>query len=412
MADGSPFEVLGLDPATCDEAAVKAAYARLVRQHRPDRDPEGFRRIRDAYEACRSPFGRWIMAQARGRDEDEDESENGDHRSGEALPGPVPGAAAAIADPTPPAPPPPEPVAAASAAPTPPVPPPPLDPDDAADLLAAWDRGDQDHLVDAVSRWHQMADWTRLTALGERWLERTRTDAGPGVGELALELAGHLALADGRLAAALADAGWRLAPDSRLRFHAGDLDLRLHVGCHLMGLKPGLRWEIATAVEDGGIARCRPGLAQRVRAGLATIPVSAATTRLLHERVPVLRVEQTRRGGGSRVERRPAPAASQRPTWPWVMAGVVLLNVLLRLGGCGPGERQRQPEPETRWQPPPARPQPLPQPGWPGQTHPPPQPGWPGQPATPAKPTRPYSPHRDIPPLGQPGGMPQPGGGR
>jgi hypothetical protein len=403
MADGSPFAVLGLDPATCDEAAVKAAYARLVRQHRPDRDPEGFRRIRDAYEACRSPFGRWMMAQACGRNEDDDEDESGSEEpQGDTVAGAQPAspAPAAPAPPAVPAMPEPAPVAAApltAPAPPAPPPPPPINPDDAADLLAAWDRGEQDHLVDAVARWHQVADWTRLTALGERWLERTRADAGPGVGELALELADHLALADGRLAAALADAGWRLAPDARLRFHAGDLDLRLHVGCHLMGLKPGLRWEIATAVEDGGFARCRPGLAQRVRAGLATIPVSSATTRLLHERVPVLRVEQARRGGGGRVERRPAPATSQRPTWPWWLAGVVLFNVLFRLGGCGSGsgERQRQPQPETRWQPPPAQPQPA----------------WPGPPANPTKPIHPATPQPGgIPPLRQPTGMPQPSG--
>lgn len=381
MADGSPFAVLGLDPASCDEAAVKAAYARLVRQHRPDRDPEGFRRIRDAYEACRSPFGRWMMAQARGRDEDEDRDE-------EAQPPPVPKApvevpaspvaAAPVADPTPPAAP----------------PPPPIDPDAAADLLAAWDRGEPDHLVNAVARWHRVADWTRLSGLGERWLERTRADAGPGVGELALELADHLALADGRLAAALADAGWRLAPDSRLRFHAGDLDLRLHVGCHLMGLKPGLRWEIATAVEDGGIARCRPGLAQRVRAGLATIPVSSATTRLLHERVPALRLAPERGGAPTRPGRRPAPAPAprQRPTWPWVLAGVVLLNILVRLGGCLGGPERQRSQPETRWQPPPIQPQPVPQPGWPGQ---------------PAQPPKPYRPA--TPPPWQPGGLPQPG---
>jgi curved DNA-binding protein CbpA len=37
--------------ATSEE--VRAAYVRLVRQHPPDRDPEAFERIRDAYEALR-----------------------------------------------------------------------------------------------------------------------------------------------------------------------------------------------------------------------------------------------------------------------------------------------------------------------------------------------------------------------
>lgn len=44
--------VLGLDPAAArDPRAVKRAYATLLKRHRPDQDPEGFRRIRDAYEA-------------------------------------------------------------------------------------------------------------------------------------------------------------------------------------------------------------------------------------------------------------------------------------------------------------------------------------------------------------------------
>lgn len=48
----SPWEVLGLGrEEAADPAAVKRAYARLLKVHRPDRDPEGFRRIRDAYEA-------------------------------------------------------------------------------------------------------------------------------------------------------------------------------------------------------------------------------------------------------------------------------------------------------------------------------------------------------------------------
>ncbi len=44
------WSVLGLEPGA-DERAVKRAYAKLLKQHRPDQDPEGFRRVRDAYEA-------------------------------------------------------------------------------------------------------------------------------------------------------------------------------------------------------------------------------------------------------------------------------------------------------------------------------------------------------------------------
>ena len=48
----NPFAVLGLDEDADDEA-VRAAYLAGIRRSPPDRDPEGFRRIRDAYEALR-----------------------------------------------------------------------------------------------------------------------------------------------------------------------------------------------------------------------------------------------------------------------------------------------------------------------------------------------------------------------
>jgi len=51
--NGAPWEVLGVNPA-CSQDELKRAYARLLKQHRPDRDPEGFRRVRDAYEWMRS----------------------------------------------------------------------------------------------------------------------------------------------------------------------------------------------------------------------------------------------------------------------------------------------------------------------------------------------------------------------
>ena len=48
----NPFDVLGIDE-TADDDAVRAAYLAAVRRSPPDRDPEGFRRVRDAYEAVR-----------------------------------------------------------------------------------------------------------------------------------------------------------------------------------------------------------------------------------------------------------------------------------------------------------------------------------------------------------------------
>ncbi|WP_223788055.1 J domain-containing protein [Marinicella meishanensis] len=46
-----PWDVLGLAP-TDDRKAIKKAYARLLRQHRPDSDPEGFKRVNEAYQAA------------------------------------------------------------------------------------------------------------------------------------------------------------------------------------------------------------------------------------------------------------------------------------------------------------------------------------------------------------------------
>jgi DnaJ-class molecular chaperone len=48
----NPFTVLGLEE-TADDEAIRTAYLAALRLSPPDRDPEGFRRIRDAYEALR-----------------------------------------------------------------------------------------------------------------------------------------------------------------------------------------------------------------------------------------------------------------------------------------------------------------------------------------------------------------------
>ena len=45
-----PWKELELDPDGVVERDVKRAYARLLKQRRPDKDPEGFRRLRDAYK--------------------------------------------------------------------------------------------------------------------------------------------------------------------------------------------------------------------------------------------------------------------------------------------------------------------------------------------------------------------------
>lgn len=53
FVDASPFGVLGIVP-TLDPVAIKRAYFTALTQHPPHSDPEGFKRIRVAYEALRS----------------------------------------------------------------------------------------------------------------------------------------------------------------------------------------------------------------------------------------------------------------------------------------------------------------------------------------------------------------------
>ena len=49
-----PWTVLGLD-SEADEAQIRAAYLAKVKAHPPDRDPEAFERIRDAYQDLSDP---------------------------------------------------------------------------------------------------------------------------------------------------------------------------------------------------------------------------------------------------------------------------------------------------------------------------------------------------------------------
>lgn len=65
----SPWTVLGLDPQSATEKDVKVAYARLIKQHRPDSDPEGFQRVREAYETALAMLKNGGMFRADGGDE-------------------------------------------------------------------------------------------------------------------------------------------------------------------------------------------------------------------------------------------------------------------------------------------------------------------------------------------------------
>lgn len=54
MESSDPRAVLGVS-VTAGPGEIRAAYLEAVKRHPPDRDPEAFERIRDAYEALRDP---------------------------------------------------------------------------------------------------------------------------------------------------------------------------------------------------------------------------------------------------------------------------------------------------------------------------------------------------------------------
>jgi len=49
-----PWEVLGV-PADASEETLRQAYLKKLRQYPPDRAPEEFERVRDAYDMARKP---------------------------------------------------------------------------------------------------------------------------------------------------------------------------------------------------------------------------------------------------------------------------------------------------------------------------------------------------------------------
>lgn len=58
-AHDDPWAVLGVSSQAGDDE-IRAAYLRGVKKHPPDRSPEQFERIRDAYDALRNPKGRML----------------------------------------------------------------------------------------------------------------------------------------------------------------------------------------------------------------------------------------------------------------------------------------------------------------------------------------------------------------
>lgn len=72
----SPFRILGVG-GDATEADIKRAYARLLKQHRPDTDPAGFQRLHEAYSQC--------LAHARYRAEYGDEDDGSEADEADAL---------------------------------------------------------------------------------------------------------------------------------------------------------------------------------------------------------------------------------------------------------------------------------------------------------------------------------------
>lgn len=52
-----PWALLGVEPGASDDE-IRAAYREAVKRHPPDRDPPGFARLNEAFEALRNPRAR------------------------------------------------------------------------------------------------------------------------------------------------------------------------------------------------------------------------------------------------------------------------------------------------------------------------------------------------------------------
>lgn len=54
MPQSDPYQVLGIQPEAGD-AEIRAAYLRKVKEFPPERAPQEFEKVRDAYETLRDP---------------------------------------------------------------------------------------------------------------------------------------------------------------------------------------------------------------------------------------------------------------------------------------------------------------------------------------------------------------------
>ena len=371
----SPFAVLGLDPRTADEAAVKRAYAAAIKITRPDRDPVGFRRVRDAYEDCRAYLQEARYAEEEEDDDDEDEETQAQPPRAasvgpvsESLPEP-----ATLPAPTtlpapmgwtplaPPEPPPPSPTALAGTRASEPPPmtatAPPLQRGDALPpldqarlLVDTWNLDQQGVVHEQIERWTTEPDWPRLVALGEAWgsLVALRHDVGTAL--VALRLARVLAVARHDVAEPLADQAMRFLGHGRLPAHQTLLlDQDLHLGRAFAQRTENFRQELAVVLLRGDGSWTDPSFPKRLRAVIAALPQDPTVGKLLHQRLPSAYAFKPHI---TPPERRP-PAMSSGDNGGLRFMGVLVILAFLALVKTCASVNSSSHRPAHAWVPPP-----------------------------------------------------------
>ena len=199
----NPREVLGLPNGPFDLVTLRRAYATQLRLHRPDEDPEGFRRVRTAYELLSAMAAGPLRGRASLRG------------------GAVGFDAATSAD---------EPAWPAEGLESDGRPPTPVRPAvgrTADAVLDAWLRGETSAALGGVAALAAAGAIEEVERLALRTLEDPSVQAHENLGLLAVAVARVAALVRPDLAARLEDLAWRHAtPDERRLLDLPSIDLR------------------------------------------------------------------------------------------------------------------------------------------------------------------------------------------
>ena len=83
MSSSDPFAILELDRASATDVDVKRAYAKKLKNTRPDDDPKGFMELREAFESARRIL-KWQIEDA-AYDYDDEEDDEDDHDDGDVA---------------------------------------------------------------------------------------------------------------------------------------------------------------------------------------------------------------------------------------------------------------------------------------------------------------------------------------